>query len=85
MDERGWNDPEPPTDRARRTRYRLVGGLVGLVVAVALFHRQLLLAVPLLWPPGGSRWFSLLAVYALSLMVPLMIGAGLGEALARRR
>jgi hypothetical protein len=84
-EEREWDDPEPASARERRTRYRLVGGLVALALTVAVFYRQLLLAVPLLWPPGGARWFSLLAVYVLSLMLPLMVGAALGEAVARRR
>lgn len=83
--EREWNDPEPTSARERRTRYRIAGGLLALGLTVALFYDSIRLVLPLLWPPGGARWFSLLAVYVLSLMLPLMVGAGLGEALARRR
>lgn len=80
----GWADPTPASEVARRTRFRLGGGLVGLLVALVGFRGTLLAVLPRLWPPGGPRWFTLVLVTALSLAVPLMIGAALGEALARR-
>ena len=79
-----WGDPTPAPAAARRTRYRVGGGLVGLAVALVVFRETLLVVLPRLWPPGGPRWFTLALVTALSLTLPLMIGAALGEALARR-
>jgi hypothetical protein len=83
-DDREWPDPTPAPEVARTTRFRLAGGLVGLLVALVVFRGTLLAVAPRLWPPGGPRWFTLVLVTALSLAVPLMIGAALGEALARR-
>ena len=83
-DDGEWSDPTPATEVARTTRFRLAGGLVGLLVALVVFRGTLLAVVPRLWPPGGPRWFTLVLLTALSLAVPLMIGAALGEALARR-
>lgn len=83
-DDGAWSDPTPAPEAARRTRFRLAGGLVGLVVALVAFRGTLLAVLPRLWPPGGPRWFTLVLVTALSLAVPLMVGAALGEALARR-
>jgi hypothetical protein len=84
-DDHEWDDPEPPSERERRARYRIGGGLVGLVVGVLFFSPTLRSIGPLLWPPGGARWFTLVLVVGLSLMLPLMIGAWLGETYARRR
>jgi hypothetical protein len=83
-DEREWSDPTPAPDRARRTRFRVAGGLVGLAAGLLVSRGTLLEVLPRLWPPAGPRWFTLVLVTALSLTLPLMIGAALGEALARR-
>lgn len=85
-DREGPEDAEPsgPPDAARRTRFRVGGGLVGLAVGLVVFRGTLLAVLPRLWPPGGPRWFTLVLVTALSLALPLMVGAALGEALARR-
>ena len=83
-EEREWSDPTPTTEIARRTRFRVVGGLVGLAVGLVVFRGTLLAVLPRLWPPGGPRWFTLVLVVVLSLTLPLMVGAALGEALARR-
>lgn len=86
MDEsREWDDPEPTSERERRTRYRLAGGVVGLLVGVVFFSPTLTSIGPLLWPPGGERWFTLVLTVGLSLMLPLMIGAAIGESYARYR
>ena len=86
MDEdREWNDPEPTSERERRTRYRLGGGVLGLLLGVVFFSPTLTSIGPLLWPPGGARWFTLLLTVGFSLMLPLMIGAALGESYARYR
>jgi hypothetical protein len=82
---REWNDPDPPSQRERHTRYRLAGGLVGLLVGVLFFGPTLASIGPLLWPPGGERWFTLVLTVGLSLMLPLMIGAALGDSYARYR
>lgn len=83
-DDREWPDPTPVSEAARTRRFRVTGGLVGLLVGVVLFRGTLLEVLPRLWPPGGPRWVTLLLVTALSLMLPLMVGAALGEALGRR-
>lgn len=83
-EDREWADPIPAPELARRTRFRIAGGLVGLAVGLVVFRGTLLAVLPRLWPPG-PRWFTLVLVTALSLTLPLMVGAALGEALARRR
>ncbi|MEF8788817.1 MAG: hypothetical protein V5A61_01690 [Haloarculaceae archaeon] len=83
-EEREWDDPAPAAELARATRFRVAGGLVGLAVGLVVFRGTLLAVLPRLWPPGGPRWFTLVLVTALSLTLPLMVGAALGEALARR-
>ena len=83
-EDREWTDPTPAPEVARTTRFRVAGGLVGLAVGLVVFRGTLLAVLPRLWPPGGPRWFTLVLVIALSLALPLMIGAALGEALARR-
>ena len=83
-EEREWADPEPVPAVERRTRFRVAGGLVGLAVGLLVFRGTLLAVLSRLWPPGGPRWFTLVLVMALSLTLPLMVGAALGEALARR-
>jgi hypothetical protein len=80
-----WNDPDLPSQRERHTRYRLAGGLVGLAIGVLFFSPTLTSIGPLLWPPGGTRWFTLVLTVGFSLMLPLMIGAALGESYARYR
>ncbi|MEF8840792.1 MAG: hypothetical protein V5A62_04095 [Haloarculaceae archaeon] len=84
-EDREWTDPTPVPELVRRTRFRVAGGLVGLAVGLVVFRGTLLAVLPRLWPPGGPRWFTLVLVTALSLTLPLMVGAALGEALARRR
>jgi hypothetical protein len=84
-DGREWDDPEPTSERERRTRYRLGGGVVGLLVGLVVFSPTLTSVGPLLWPPGGPRWFTLVLTVGLSLMLPLMVGAALGESYARYR
>lgn len=84
-EDREWTDPTPVPGLARRTRFRVAGGLVGLAVGLVVFRGTLLAVLPRLWPPGGPRWFTLVLVTALSLTLPLMVGAALGETLARRR
>jgi len=84
-EDREWPDPVPAAELARRTRYRVVGGLVGLALGLVVFRGTLLAVLPRLWPPGGPRWFTLVLVTGLSLALPLMVGAALGEALARYR
>ena len=79
-----WADPELPAKRRRRTRYRLGGGVVGLVAGLLVFGSTILSLGPLLWPPGGPRWLTLVLVVGLSLMLPLMIGAWVGETYGRR-
>lgn len=83
-EEREWADPTPTPEAERTARYRVGGGLVGLAVGFVVFRGTLLAVLPRLWPPGGPRWFTLVLVTALSLTLPLMVGAALGEALARR-
>lgn len=83
-DDRDWPDPTPAHTAARTRRFRVVGGLVGLLVGLVVFRGTLVAVLPRLWPPGGPRWATLLLVTALSLTLPLMIGAALGEALGRR-
>lgn len=83
-EEREWPDPAPTPEAERRARFRVGGGLVGLAVGSVVFRGTLLAVLPHLWPPGGPRWFTLLLVTALSLALPLMVGAALGEGLARR-
>jgi hypothetical protein len=39
---------------------------------------------PQLWPPGGPRWATLVLVVALSLVLPMMIGAALVDVLYDR-
>ncbi|WP_435197258.1 hypothetical protein [Natronomonas sp. EA1] len=68
----------------RRTRYRLSGGALAVLVTLVLFREPLASAGPLLWPPGGPRWATFVLVVLLSFAVPLMVGAALGEALAER-
>jgi hypothetical protein len=83
-EDREWSDPTPASEVRRTSRFRVAGGLVGLLVGLVVFRGTLLAVLPRLWPPGGPRWFTLLLVTALSLMLPLMVGAALGEALGRR-
>jgi hypothetical protein len=83
-DDGTWSDPTPAPEIVRRTRFRLGGGLVGLLAGFLVFRGTFLAVLPRLWPPGGPRWFTLVLLTALSLAVPPMIGAALGEALARR-
>lgn len=68
------------TDRWR-VAVRLVAGAVALAVTVVAFRGSLVALAPLLWPPGGTRWFTLAAVVALSFLVPLLVVAGLADAL----
>jgi hypothetical protein len=82
--DREWRDPTPAPTVARATRFRVAGGLVGLAVGLIVFRGTLLAVLPRLWPPGGPRWFTLVLVTALSLALPLMVGAAFGEALGRR-
>jgi len=84
-EDREWSDPVRAAELARRTRFRVAGGLVGLAVGLVVFRGTLLAVLPRLWPPGGPRWFTLVLVTALSLALPLMVGAALGEALTRYR
>lgn len=55
-DREGPEDAEPsdpPPEAARRTRFRVGGGLVGLAVGLVVFRGTLLAVLPRLWPPGG--------------------------------
>lgn len=49
------------------------------VVTVVLFTEQLLAVAPLLWPPGGPRWATLVLLVAFSLVTPLLVGSLLAE------
>jgi hypothetical protein len=70
------SDPGP---RSSRTRLRLASGLAALAVALVVFRAPLAATLPLLWPPGGQRWASLVGLVALSLAGALAVGAGLAE------
>lgn len=79
-----WRDPVLPAQRRLHGRYRLGGGLVGLLIGIGLFSPTIASVSPMLWPPAGPRWFTLVAVVGLSLMLPLMLGAWIGESYGRR-
>ncbi|WP_276260468.1 hypothetical protein [Haloglomus litoreum] len=72
-------------DERRRRRLRLAAGLCFLVVAVVWFRGPLAELWPQLWPPGGPRWATLVLVVALSLVLPMMVGAALVDVFYRRR
>ncbi|MFB6205561.1 MAG: hypothetical protein ABEJ05_03405 [Haloglomus sp.] len=69
----------------RRHRFRLATGLLFLALAVVWFRGPLAELWPRLWPPQGARWATLVLVVALSLVLPMMIGAALADLLYRRR
>jgi hypothetical protein len=71
-------------DRRARRRVRLAAGLVCLVLAVVWFRGPLADLWPQLWPPGGTRWATLVLVVGLSLVLPMMVGAALADLLYRR-
>jgi len=69
----------------RRRLVRLAAGLCSLVLAVVWFRGPLGELWPMLWPPGGPRWATLVLVVAFSLVLPMMVGAALVDVLYRRR
>jgi hypothetical protein len=86
-------DPDDPlgvlddeaADDGHRRMARVAAGLLCLVVAVVWFRGPLGALWPMLWPPGGPRWATLVLVVALSLVLPMMIGAALVDVFYRRR
>lgn len=89
-DDRVWDDPpgigeDEATDApASRRAFRLTTGLVFLLVSVVWFRGPLTAILPGLWPPGGPRWATLVLVVGMSLILPLMVGAALGELIHER-
>lgn len=90
-DDREWNDPPGVTDDgdggdapASRRAFRLTTGLLFMLLSAVWFREPLAAVLPRLWPPGGARWATLVLVVGLSLVLPLMIGAALGELLHER-
>lgn len=75
---------DDPDEGARRV-VRLATGLAFLALAVVWFRGPLGELLPRLWPPGGPRWATLVLVVALSLVLPMMIGAALADVFYRRR
>lgn len=81
----GILDSDDPDDESRRRLVRLGTGALFLALAIVWFRGPLAEIWPQLWPPGGPRWATLVLVVALSLVLPMMVGAALADVLYRRR
>ncbi|WP_254537948.1 hypothetical protein [Halomarina litorea] len=60
-------------------------GTAVVALLVVSFRESLLSLAPLVRPPGGTRWFTLVAVVVLSFVVPLLVAVGLADARYTRR
>ena len=63
----------------RLTWVRAGAALLTLTVALAWSADSLVGLAPLLWPPGGPRWATLVLLVAFSLVTPLLVGSLLAE------
>jgi hypothetical protein len=70
-----FDDPRPPD--SRRDAVRIGSGLLALVVTVLLFREPLAAVWPLIYPPTDTMALTLALVVAFSLLLPMMVAAGL--------